>query len=89
MLLPVSERQFYLFDMLNAQKVLALNVDALLISFICMLMLLILSLHQERTDRDKIKRFSFFGRIPVVLENRSSSRGGVRTLHFFLGVNSE
>ena len=46
--------------MLNAPKVLALNVDALLISFICMLMLLILSLHQERTDRDEVKRFSFF-----------------------------
>ena len=38
--------------MLNAQKVLALNVDALLISFICMLMLLILSLHQERSDKN-------------------------------------
>ena len=38
--------------MLNAPKVLALNVDALLISFICMLMLLILSLHQERSDKN-------------------------------------
>ena len=54
--------------MLNAPKVLALNVDALLISFICMLMLLILSLHQERTDRDKIKRFSFFGNEISLLE---------------------
>ena len=40
--------------MLNAQKVLALNVDALLTSFLCMLMLLILSLHQERTDRNLV-----------------------------------
>ena len=40
--------------MLNTQKVLALNVDALLISFICMLMLLILSLHKERTDRNLV-----------------------------------
>ena len=55
--------------MLNAQKVLALNVDALLISFICMLMLLILSLHQERTDRDKIKRFSFFWKWNLIIGN--------------------
>ena len=58
--------------MLKAQKVLALNVDALLISFICMLMLLILSLHQERTDRNlvgmKLKRFSFFGNEISLLE---------------------
>ena len=40
--------------MLNAPKVLALNVDALLISFICMLMLLMLSLHKERTDRNLV-----------------------------------
>ena len=40
--------------MLKAHKVLALNVHALLISFICMLMLLILSLHQERTDRNLV-----------------------------------
>ena len=40
--------------MLNAQKVLALNVDALLTSFLCMLMLLILSLHKERTDRNLV-----------------------------------
>ena len=59
---------FIYVNMLNAQKVLALNVDALLISFICMLMLLILSLHQERTDRDEIKRFSFFGNEISLLE---------------------
>ena len=40
--------------MLNAQKVQALNVHALIISFICMLMLLILSLHKERTDRNLV-----------------------------------
>ena len=41
--------------MLNAPKnVLALNVDALLISFICMLMLLILGLHQERSDKNLV-----------------------------------
>ena len=40
--------------MLNAPEVLALNVDALLISFICMLMLLILSLHQERSDQNLV-----------------------------------
>ena len=40
--------------MLNTPKVLALNVDALLISFIFMLMLLILSLHLERTDRNLV-----------------------------------
>ena len=40
--------------MLNVQKVLALNVYALLTSFISMLMLLILSLHKERTDRNLV-----------------------------------
>ena len=41
--------------MMNAPKVLALNVDALLISFIFMPMLLILSLHQERRDKNLVR----------------------------------
>ena len=55
MLLPVLERGNFIYvNMLNAQKVLTLNVDALLTSFICMLMLLILSLHHERSDRNLV-----------------------------------
>ena len=49
--------------MLNVPKVLALNVDALLTSFICMRMLLILSLHQEGSDKHLVGmklRVSFF-----------------------------
>ena len=58
--------------MLNAQKVLALNVDALLISFICMLMLLILSLHQERSDKNLAGmklRVSVFLKWNLIIEN--------------------
>ena len=58
--------------MLNAQKVLALNVDALLISFICMLMLLILSLHQERSDKNLLGmklRVSVFLKWNLIIEN--------------------
>ena len=57
---------------MNAQKVLALNVDALLISFICMLMLLILSLHQERSDKNLAGmklRVSFFLKWNLIIEN--------------------
>ena len=58
--------------MLNAPKVLALNVDALLISFICMLMLLILSLHQERSDKNLVGmklRVSVFLKWNLIIEN--------------------
>ena len=58
--------------MLNAPKVLALNVDALLISFICMLILLILSLHQEGSDKHLAGmklRLSFFLKWNLVIEN--------------------
>ena len=55
--------------MLNAPKVLALNVDALLISFICMLMLLILSLHQERSDKNLV---GMKLRVSVSVENEIS-----------------
>ena len=58
--------------MLNAPKVLALNVDALLISFICMLMLLILSLHQERSDKNLVGmklRVSVFSKWNLIIEN--------------------
>ena len=58
--------------MLNAPKVLALNVDALLISFICMLMLLILSLYQERTDKNLVGiklRDSVFWKWNLIIEN--------------------
>ena len=57
---------------MNAQKVLALNVDALLISFICMLMLLILSLHQERSDKNLAGmklRVSVFFKWNLIIEN--------------------
>ena len=61
--------------MLNAQKVLALNVDALLISFICMLMLLILSLHQERSDKNLAGmklRVSVFLKWNLIIENKNA-----------------
>ena len=54
--------------MLNAQKVLTLNVDELLTSFICMLMLLILSLHQEGSDKHLVRMKL---RVSVFLEMKS------------------
>ena len=57
---------------MNAPKVLVLNVDALLISFIFMLMLLILSLHQERSDKNLVGmklRDSVFWKWNLIIEN--------------------
>ena len=57
---------------MNAPKVLVLNVDALLISFIFMLMLLILSLPQERSDKNLVGmklRVSVFLKWNLIIEN--------------------
>ena len=73
---------------MNAQKVLALNVDALLISFICMLMLLILSLHQERSDKNLVGmklRDSVFWKWNLIIENVNA--GDV--IYSFLSLSHE
>ena len=74
--------------MLNAPKVLVLNVDALLISFIFMLMLLILSLHQERSDKNVVGmklRDSVFWKWNLIIENVNA--GDV--IYSFLSLSHE
>ena len=74
--------------MLNAQKVLALNVDALLISFICMLMLLIPSLHQERSDKNLVGmklRDSVLSKWNLIIENINADE----TIYSLLSLSHE
>ena len=73
---------------MNAPKVLALNVDALLISFIFMLTLLILSLHQERSDKSLVGmklRDSVFWKWNLIIENVNA--GDV--IYSFLSLSHE
>ena len=73
---------------MNAPKVLVLNVDALLISFIFMLMLLILSLHQERSDKNLVGmklRDSVFWKWNLIIENVNA--GDV--IYSFLSLSHE
>ena len=73
---------------MNAPKVLVLNVDALLISFIFMLMLLILSLPQERSDKNLVGmklRDSVFWKWNLIIENVNA--GDV--IYSFLSLSHE